>query len=244
MTPMVMANCRRRIPVLGSVTWGKVRWSGWHEAPDIRGKRLLLPVHGIRETEERLERVYSEIVSRAVASHDLGVGFIWPGGSTIAVTWPLTVATAIVPCGQALRDVILALARSDPAAIDINAHSLGAAVVASAMRQAGEPWRFVRNVYLMAPAISRADLANFVGIRGKVHVCYNRHDPALASYRLWPPSNWIEPAVGKVGIGPTKMPSQIVEHDYTDLIGVSHGGYRRQSAYYQMMLEDSRNGTL
>lgn len=233
---MIYANCRRTTPVLGSVTWGKVRWT-WPEETTIRGKRLLLPVHGIRETEARLHAVYSEIVSRAVASHDVGVGFIWPAGSTIAVTWPLTVATALVPCGQALRDVILELAKHEPASIDLNCHSLGAAVAASAMRQAGNPRAHVRNIYLMAPAISRGDLDAFVG-RGKVHVCFNRNDPALAAYRLWPPNNWMEPAVGKVGLG-VHMPSQFIEHDYSDLIGVSHGGYRRQSAYYQMMLEDS-----
>ena len=233
---MIIANCRRTTPLIGSVTWGNVRWSGDLEA--VRGKRVLLFVHGIRETEARLRAVYSEIASRAVASHDpeAAVGFVWPAGSTVAVTWPFTLATALTPCGQRLRDVIVKHRIHFGASLDVNAHSLGAAVLASALRQLGA-YKWVRHVYLMAPAISQSDLAQIAqSIRGTVHVCYNHEDPALMAYRLWPPSNWIENAVGLVGPDKRQGPN-VRGHDFS-FLGPSHGGYRRISEYYQIMRDD------
>lgn len=235
---MIYANCRRRIPLIGAMTWGKVRWSG--TLSNSTGTRTMLFVHGIRETEARLKAVYSEILSRAVASHDDGVGFIWPGGSTLPL-WPITVATAVVPSAQALRDVILAVGPKY-GWLDINCHSLGCAVTMQALLQAGNPGQYIRNIYMMAPAMARNLEDYYYPLRHnqtRVHVCYSRLDPALLSYRLWPPSNLVLPPLGFYGPRSedrAALPGLLYGHDYTGLIGHTHGGYRMVSAYYQMLL--------
>lgn len=233
---MIYASCRK--PFLGgSIVFDqRLHWSG-DDIESVRGKRVIVPVHGVKNTVGQIQRAYSEIFNRSRAAYDVAVGFIYAGGAT-PLAWPIANAFATSMAANYLADVIEAIAMHSPASIDIDAHSLGCPIALRAIELAQEP---VNGLWLMAPAMGR-DLSRWRKVVQNVptHVFFSRRDYVLSVlYQIyplrWPP---MAPALGAWGER-TPGGNIATQTDCTADVGRNHTGYRHTSIVVQAQTNEA-----
>ena len=226
---IIYANVRSNLKVLGSVLLSKqIQWEG--DLEDVRGKRVLLLVHGVKNTEAQIKTAYKQLGNRSTACFDVVVGFIWPAGST-PLGWPIVSTIALLSdrTSDKLEEVIDEIYKYDPVSITINAHSLGCPIAIKAIN------RPIESLWLLSPAMTRyigRYKNHFQYLTYPVQICYSKLDSALALYMAWPP---FLPALGMFGEG--GRTKQGVSHDFTKEIGTNHTGYRHSSKLYQLMFD-------
>jgi len=233
---MLTASMRNHIA--GYLVFNKVtRWKGG-EVSDLRGKRVVVLVHGVKNTEAQIDRAYTEIFNRSRATFDAAVGVIWPGGAT-PLGWPIVSTFDVTESAIRLARILETIAfDGQPASIDIDAHSLGCLIAMKAVELSLVP---VDGVWLMAPAMPRSldryrhilvapSAALEPKIRRGAHVFHSRRDIVLSGlYQLWPP---FKPALGAWG-EKTTGGNLAVNIDCTKDVGANHTGYRRSSVVIQ-----------
>lgn len=193
----------------------------------LRSRRVLVCVHGYRNTYERVISSYEEIARRQ-RGFDATVGFVWPGSHARLGFWPA--AARARRAGVYLASLVSALAARG-AAVYLNAHSLGCEVVLSALDTLDAD--SVAGVALLAAATPADRFAVWRGANAarRVDVLRSRNDPVLRYlYRL----ATFNRALGAVGPHPTA--ERVHDHDLSHQI-TSHGAYKRTSYTYQLMLD-------
>lgn len=231
---MIFASCRAKTP-LGAIVFGKLHW-GWDTLPemDLRGKRVLIIVHGTANTMAQLRRLAEEIARRNEASYDAFVMFCWPGGNT-GLAYLLTRFTAVGRAAEHLRTVIDAVTASGAWTVDVDAHSLGVPVALEAIGLNGY---LVDGLWLKAGACGR-DLSKY---RDRlettaVHVFYSPKDFVVSVlYRIW--FGAIGGALGAYG-EKSKNGNIGVQHDVSPEIGGGHADYRACSIIVQAMRDEA-----
>ncbi len=222
---LIMADARANVPVVGSIFLSRdIEYSD--DLSHVEGKRVLILVHGVKNTKAQVAAAYSQILNRASASFDIGVGFVWPAGST-PLAWPVVSTFADRSVGK-LEELIDNVYRHNPASVSINAHSLGCPVAIKAIN------RPITSLWMLAPAMTRyiGRYANhFKHLTIPPQICYSKRDSALMMYMSWPP---FLPALGMFGEGGRVKHG--ISHDFTNDVGFNHTGYRYCSKLYQLML--------
>lgn len=206
----------------------------------VRGKRILVLVHGYNNVLEDIVRAYS-IVERMTGTHVAGfydavVGYTWPGGDA-PLDWYLPRRRAGL-AGPRLGTVLDDLRRS-AASIDLMSHSLGARVALKAIDAAARGT--VRVHFLLASAVDNESIEG----REKYHaatrktgetlVLHSRHDSILKfGYSA---AQW-DLALGLHG---PEDPGDIAEHSPNVVIGnckhviERHGQYKSSVEVYTFL---------
>lgn len=162
-------------------------------ATAVRGKRVLLLIHGMRTPFSRARKYYREAVHWASETepphYDMAIGLLWPGCETGGSR--LQVGVAFLKANPKARKSgkrlsgLLELLSGEAQSLDIMAHSMGSKVALFALKkQDGK----VDNLFLMAPSIGAKTLGKgrkygFAGnsVRQRSIVFYSRNDPAFQS---------------------------------------------------------------
>lgn len=233
---MIWADCRGGLA--GSIVFAdRVRFSG-DTLESLKGKRVVVCIHGVKTTKAQVTRAYSEICNRQHHAFDAGVWFVWPGGAT-PFGWPIASALMTDRAAGFLAETLRVVMAAGPASIDINAHSLGCPVTMKALSLISRP---VDGVWLMAPAMPR-DLSRYratvqVKVRRSVNVFYSRRDPVLSVlFQIWPP---FKPALGAWGES-TSGGNLAVNFDCTAEVGTNHTGYRRSNILIQATTNEAES---
>lgn len=121
----------------------------------IKGKHVVILVHGYNNTFEKIcdayLRVNSQLITNKVPHHTV-VGYIWPGGTKKLNYWPAKKRARQLSkrLGRLLTGISESASR-----VDIIAHSLGCFLTLNAMKSTTSS---VRNIYLMAAAVGNYKL--------------------------------------------------------------------------------------
>lgn len=241
---MIYANCRAS--TLGGLRYAsRVTWKAdrpdEHVATDLTGKRVVVLVHGVKNTTAQIENAYREIFNRNRAAYDVAVGFIYPGGVS-PFAWPVVSLEAVDEAAYHLSEVLATVQKLHPLSIDIDAHSLGCPIALEALCERENTK--IDGLWLMAPAMGR-DLSDYrellvvdphlltgPQIRYDIHVFRSRRDPVLAFlYRIWP-LKFGRAALGAAGES-SKGGNIAIDHDCTAEVGMNHTGYRRSNIVVQ-----------
>ena len=221
---LILADARANVPAVGSLLLSRdIEYSD--DLSHVRGQRVLILVHGVKNTRAQVEAAYSQILNRAAACFDIGVGFVWPAGST-PIAWPVVSTFADRSVGK-LEEVINEVYKHEPASVSINAHSLGCPISVKAIN------RPITSLWMLAPAMTRyigRYQNHFKHLTIPPQICYSKKDSALMMYMAWPP---FLPALGMFGEGGRVKHG--VSHDFTSEVGFNHTGYRYSSKLYQLM---------
>ncbi|MEM9770751.1 MAG: alpha/beta hydrolase, partial [Cyanobacteria bacterium P01_D01_bin.73] len=117
----------------------------------VKGKKVLLLVHGYNTEEDEVYDAYA-VIERRIEHHfndvyDLVLGFSWPGGDQ-AWEWKQAKSRAN-GAGRRLRFLLESMHCE---VIDIMSHSLGGRVVLKALKYSGRK-ALIRNYYCTAAAV-------------------------------------------------------------------------------------------
>ncbi len=162
-------------------------------ATAVRGKRVLLLIHGMRTPFYRAKKYYREAVHWAGETdsppYDMAIGLLWPGyepgGSRLQVGIAFLKANPRARKSGKKLAPLLELLAEEAQSLDVMTHSMGSKVALFALKkQDGK----VDNLFLMAPSIGAKTLDKnrkygFAGksVRERAIVFYSRHDPAFQS---------------------------------------------------------------
>ena len=187
----------------------------------VRGRKVLLLVHGYNNTEDDVSLAYARIAA-AVKKHltkryDVITGYTWPGGS-LRIGYPIARARANA-AGPRLAVWIRKLAPI-VASLDIMCHSLGARTALKALGSLrGTP---VRNLYLFAAAVDNESIEKgeeFYAATKRartVLVVHSRDDKTLAVwFRVGDallPWQWFDLFDLPLGYSGPEDPADIVNH--------------------------------
>jgi len=233
---VIWADCRGGFA--GSIVFAdRVRFSG-DTLESLKGKRVVVCIHGVKTTKAQVTRAYSEISNRQQGAFDAAVWFVWPAGAT-PFGWPIASTLMTDRAAEFLADTIRVVMAAGPASIDINAHSLGCPVTMKALTKIGRP---VDGVWLMAPAMPRSlspyRTAIQTRVRRSVNVFYSKKDPILSVlFQIWPP---FKPALGAWGES-TGGGNLAVNFDCTAEVGTNHTGYRRSNILIQATTNEAES---
>lgn len=218
-------------------------WTG-DPVAELRSRRVLVLVHGVKNTKNQIRNAYREISMRSTGSFDAMVGVMWPGGVT-PFGWPIVSTFDVTESAIRLARILERISfEGQPASIDIDAHSLGCPIAMKAVEFSLVP---VDGVWLMAPAMSRSleryrhllvppTLAVDPKIRRGAWVFYSRRDLVLrALFQIWPP---FLPALGAYG-EKSKGGNLATNIDCTDAVKGNHTGYRHISEVVQEQTNDT-----
>lgn len=207
----------------------------------IRGKRVLLLVHGYNNDEDDVNRAYAlierKVAERLAGHYDVVVGYTWPGGN-LGVSYFQAKHRAKACAPRMLRwlQTLLGAASS----VDINCHSMGNLVVLRALQDlaAGANALRIRHIWSLAAAVDNESLQkgeNYdAGSRlcTSVHVFHTKEDAVLnISYR----AAEMDAALGYSG---PENPASIIENSpHVRVINCrhrihKHGGYKACDAFY------------
>jgi esterase/lipase superfamily enzyme len=124
-------------------------------ANQMRGKRVLILVHGFRNTLANVGKAYQTILKQIIGSnlradgaYDLVLGFTWPGFITPLGFFP---AKPFANRSAGYFRGLLELASAQAKAVDVQTHSLGAVVALQAL-SSGTTAK-IDNLLLTAPAV-------------------------------------------------------------------------------------------
>lgn len=231
---MIFASCRWQKP-FGTIVFAEgIFWSG--DLSTLRGKRVLVIVHGTANTDAQLRVLADEIASRNGGSFDAFVMFAWPGGAT-GIAYLYTKLTAVGRAAKFLARVLDEIGEAGAVTIDIDAHSLGVPIALESLLLTEEA--VVEGLWLKAGACGR-DLSKYRyeihDWATSVHVFYSRKDLIVAGlYRLW---FGFGGALGAYGER-TKGGNIGVQYDVSSEIGGSHVDYRRCNIVVQAMRNEA-----
>lgn len=229
---MIWASCRRQHWGGSILVSRRLTWSG-EPIESVEGRRVVILVHGVKNTVGQVERAYNEAFNRSRASFDAAIGFIWPGGAT-PVAYPFV---SLIQWRQAvdhLRDVIELAYTCGAASVDVDAHSLGVPLTLEAVSRCN--WG-CDGVSLKAGAMPR-DLSKYRKLTELVppvaiNVFFSRRDPIVRwLYRFW----W--PFRGALGAYGERTPGGNIgtQHDCTEEVD-GHTDYRHSNVWVQAMTD-------
>lgn len=231
---MIFASCRWN-KLGGSVVFSEgIFWSG-DSLSTLKGKRVLVIVHGTANTVDQLHALCAEITNRNSGSFDAFVMFAWPGGAS-GIAYLMTKFTAVKRAAKFLAKVIDDIGDEGPLTIDIDAHSLGVPIALEAVMQCDS---VVDGLWLKAGACGR-DLSKYrwelAEYGTSVNVFFSPRDWIVAGlYRIW---FGFGGALGAYGER-TKGGNIGVQYDVTSEIHGSHVDYRRCSIVVQAMRNEA-----
>lgn len=225
--------------------WNQYRKMTWDELQEtVRGKRILVLVHGYRNDKEDVAGAYTSVVemmglSKLLApepnGYDLVLGYMWPGGWA-RISFPIAVVRAN-RSAKRFHSLLQALSAA-ATDLDVQTHSLGARVALEAIER-GEAG--VRNLYLLASAIDNESVEveeeyyEPAQECSRVYVMHSANDSVLKiAYRIGDLPDH-DKALGAEG---PQRPALIREHsentkvvDCSEVVH-SHGGYRLAAETY------------
>ncbi len=207
---------------------------------DLRGKRILLLVHGYNneqfEVFDAFAMIEARITQQVDGAYDRVVGYSWPGGGR-TTEWFGAKSRANAVARKFRR--LLETLGTTTAALDIMSHSLGARVTLKALKETDRR-DLIRNYYCTAPAVDNECLEpgeeffHALSACERLFVFHSTKDGVLrTAYRgaewdsalgLNGPEDWSyitrSPFARGVYVANCK---KIVDH---------HGGYKRADALY------------
>lgn len=221
----------------------------------VRGKKILILVHGYNNEMPAVETAYGRVQEMMGLSHllapdpggyDLVIGYAWPGGWS-TLSFPVAVIRAN-KAGKRFKATIEKL-QFAAANIDVQTHSLGARVLMEALDLGGIT---LRNAFLLAAAIDDETLEKdeeyFEGAQhcSHVYVLHSEEDPVLkTAYRLGDLPDF-DRALGWKG---PQRPAKIRDHspntkvcDCKKVVS-SHSGYRSAAETYDYWLNELLTGS-
>jgi hypothetical protein len=213
-----------------SPTWSEVdgpELTAEQVAERINGRRALILIHGYNVTDafDAYARIEIKLETRSEYGvqqwYDEVVGVAWPGSHLELAFW-----FARIRATKAGRILAGALGAFEPAALDIEAHSLGCMMALESL----DHGLYCRNAILTAAAVDNESIqereryALAVQRAERVLVAYSRHDPVLrGAYRL---GCW-DNALGLTGPqDPSQCNRRIESLDCSAQVA-AHGDYKR-----------------
>ena len=202
----------------------------------VRGKRILLLIHGYNNEEDDVVRAYS-IIEGKVSSllsrqYDMTLGYTWPGGDDRFDYYAAkTRASSVAP---RLRRWLRVISRQGQS-IDVMAHSMGCRVGLLALR---ERTPRVNNMFTMAAAVDNESIQVHEKYYPSSKACkslyvfHSKNDPVLEGAYLM--AEW-DNALGYSG---PEDPAEIVNHSPNVKVVnckraiKSHGGYKDSDQVY------------
>ena len=210
-------------------------------AQQMRGKHVLILVHGFRNPLENVASAYQRLLKGLIdaklmgnGGYDLVLGFTWPGFETPIGFFPA------VPfanrSGGFLRSLI-ELASHNAKTVDIQTHSLGARVALQALAAGTEG--FVDNLMLTAAAVDDESLEpgkEFNSALLHCRRCLVYHSDKDNTLKIGFTISSLDLALGLKGpehpaVIKAKCPDVIVVNCKN--VVATHGGYRSAGAYYE-----------
>ncbi len=178
----------------------------------IRGKSILILVHGYNNEFEDIIRAYDTILSRVTTHlgdwYDEVVGFTWPGGES-PLDWYEPKRRAGVVAPRLAR--LISIMKSDAECIDLMSHSLGSRVALGALNTLAKDT--VRASFLTGSAVDNEVIEPgqqyFSAVKNGATesvVFHSRRDVVLKSaYRI---AEWDNP----LGLFGPENPGDVIEH--------------------------------
>ena len=212
----------------------------------VRGKNILLLVHGYNVKTKSVVEGYGQVVGNlshegmlapTLGGYDEVIGFLWPGGCTpIGFIWD---AFRAGTAGKHLRQALGTLAET-AASVDLQVHSLGARVALEALR--GGTVR-VRNLLMAGPAVDNESIQIGETYETSCRACervavfYSNNDKVLRfAYRLGDAPE-CDRALGACGPEEaSKITPNTHLFDCSPFVH-SHGGYRKAPEMYNFWRE-------
>ena len=206
------------------------------------GRRVCVLVHGYNNALSAILEAYGELHGRMADAgltgpdgYGLVAGFAWPGFT--GPEYPAARATAN-RAGLHLRDLLQPLA-AVAAAVDVEAHSLGARVALSALRKKHAV--HIGNLRLLAAAVDHSILEPGRVFHSSLDSCvravvyHSRRDRTLRrAYPVGDLADGIQQALGCIG---PRRPARALAAcpnlyivDCTAAVGDDHSGYRKSAA--------------
>lgn len=197
----------------------------------VAGRRVLLLLHGYRNTQDSAEGAYATLLenfeSVAALPYDVVVGAFMPL-SQFKLGFPF----ARMRAAKAGRIVAAPFRLMNLAYLDIQAHSLGGMVALEAIRAGLR----CRNLIMSAPAVSNNALeptsryGAYLYRAKRIIVAHSTHDPVDWPYRF---ASWDR----MLGCSGPQEPGAIVDHaevhDFSALV-TKHSGYKSCREYFEL----------
>ncbi|MGE0100800.1 MAG: alpha/beta hydrolase [Blastocatellales bacterium] len=212
-------------------------------AMQMRGKHVLILIHGFRSTLKNVADAYQRILTGLIdfdltgaGGYDLVLGFVWPGFETALGFFP-AVPYANRAAGR-FRP-LLELATRNARTVDVQCHSLGARVALQTL--AGGTDGFIDNLMMIAAAIDDEVLEPGRELNGAMDLCrrcfvyHTEKDRVLKiGYRFGDAPEFDRALGWKGPQRPAIIEAEVPEVFVVDCKKVvrSHGGYRSSGAYY------------
>lgn len=194
------------------------------EMPDVvEFSRVVLLIHGYCVPMLEAQSAYYQIAKAlGPGTYDYAIGIHWPGG-WVHPAFSIAGMRAKTAGRKFVAPLLSHLAKKG-CVVDIETHSLGAAVAIEAVKAVST----VRNLITTAAAVSNDDL-DYVSKVERLFVLHSREDSAL---KWWKRRQvWLRDALGAVG--PDRNPiGNIVAADFTEIVGADHSGYRRSAEFF------------
>lgn len=199
----------------------------------LAGKRVLVVLHGYRNTEDSAEGAYSTLLNNfesvAALPYDVIIlGFMPLSQCTLGFPF------ARMRAAKAGKRIAAALLLARVACLDIQTHSLGGMVGLEALRAGLR----CRNLIMSAPAVSNNALeptsryGPYLYRAKRIVVAHSIHDPVDWPYRF---ASWDR----MLGCSGPQEPGAIVDHaeahDFSAFV-TKHSGYKSCREYFDLWL--------
>ena len=210
----------------------------------IKDRRLLLLVHGYRNSRTDVLEAYTqiertlrerEIVGTGPRAYADVIGITWPGG-IFRVTYAIAKmrANAIADSVFARLKMIVAEAK----AVDVMTHSLGARVILKALQNAPDNSEVVRHLFLTAPAVDDESIEEGEKFYHSTQTCesvfvmHSENDPVLKRLFIIPLFGDSDRALGYKGPEHRdKVAGNVRLADCARIVN-EHGDYRKRGEIY------------
>ena len=213
-------------------------------ARQMKGKHVLILVHGFRSTLSSVGTAYQRILKglidanlRGSGGYDLVLGFTWPGFETALGFFP---AQPFANRSAGYLRSLLELAGRNARAIDLQTHSLGARVALQAL--GGGTTAKIENLLLTAAAVDDEAIEpkrEFNGALGYCRRCIVYHSERDNVLKVGFPIGDLPEFDHALGWKGPQHP-KIVESECPNVFVVNckevvdeHGGYRTSGAVYE-----------
>jgi esterase/lipase superfamily enzyme len=222
----------------------------------VRGKRLMLLLHGYRSSREDVLCAYGQLDSqlsgvdrvtpgRGAAEYQEVIGVSWPGHD-----WRIEFTSAKAKADATAPKLFARLRKTAETAraIDVITHSLGARVALRTLQNAGEASRPVRNLFLTGAAVDDESIGQnekffYATERSeRVYVLHSKNDPVLEFFYPIPVFGGGGPALGHKGPKhPSKVASNVSSVDCSQIVA-AHSDYRKRAEFYDFVATAAAGG--